>query len=97
VKGTSAISDFQYKMPRMNTKTIVAKLRREEKKLRGELAQVAGVLDALGRLGSARGRSIGRNLRKKYSHSLKARKTIAKSQRARWKKRKATIKKAEKA
>jgi hypothetical protein len=66
----------------MKTGVIVAKLKREEKKLRGQLARVVGVLDALGRLGNARGRSFGRKIKKTYSHSLKARKAIAKSQRA---------------
>ena len=80
----------------MKTGVIVAKLKREEKKLRSELARVVGVLDALGRLGKTRGRSIGRKLEKKYSHSPKARKAIARSQRARWKKLKAKIKQAEK-
>jgi hypothetical protein len=58
---------------------------------------IGGVLEALAQLGSARGKALGRKLKKKYSHSLKAPKAIAKSQRARWKKLKATIKKAEKA
>jgi hypothetical protein len=48
-------------------------------------------------LGNTRARSIGRKLKKKYTHSLKARKAIAKSQRARWKKSKAKIIQAEKA
>jgi hypothetical protein len=96
-KVASTIPDFQYEMPRMNTGAIVAKLNREEKELKGELARIGSVREALGRLGSARGKSIGRKLKKKYAHSLKARKAIAKSQRARWKELKATIIKAEKA
>ena len=69
----------------MNTSSIVAKFKKERKKLVRDLAKVDGVLSALGH--SAR--DAFEKGRKKYAHSAKARQAISRAQKRRWAKLKA--------
>jgi hypothetical protein len=69
----------------MNTSGIVAKFKKERKKLLRDLAKIDGVLTALGH--SALG--AYEKQRRKYSHNRAARAAISRAQKARWKKIKA--------
>jgi ABC-type phosphate/phosphonate transport system ATPase subunit len=71
----------------MNTKHIVADLRREHTHLKNQLSRTAEAIDALARLGVSHSSN-----KKKRTMSASARRRIGAAQRARWAKLKAAKK-----